>query len=241
MLNLLFALIGLLIGVVINALADDLPQRKRPSLPRCPTCAQPASLLQWVGVGACASCGAGPRWRVRGVAWGTAVLFALLPSLMTDPINLAVNSLYIAILILITVTDLEHKLIFDVVTLPATAVALLFSVFVSDNNFLSALVGALLGFVLFFAVYWVGQAVFGPGALGFGDVKLAMALGAMLGLHRVLFAITLAILLGGVVTAVLLLSRRFSRTSYLPYGQYLTISGILMLIWGTQVVAWYVG
>jgi len=241
MLNLLFALIGLFVGVVINALADDLPQRKRPSLPHCHACSQPYLLLQWMGMGQCTACGAAPRRRVLWVVAGTAVLFALLPSLIANPINLAVNSLYIAVLILITITDLEHKLILDVMTLPMTAVALLFSLFVSDNSFLAALLGALVGFVLFFAVFRVGQAMFGPGALGFGDVKLALALGAMLGLHRILFAVTLAILLGGAVTAVLLLSRRFSRTSYLPYGQYLTIAGIIMLVWGTQVVAWYVG
>ncbi|MCA9976141.1 MAG: prepilin peptidase, partial [Anaerolineales bacterium] len=107
------------------------------------------------------------------------------------------------------------------------------------NNIRLALVGAVVGFVLFYIAYWIGQLMFGPGALGYGDVKLAMAMGAMLGFHRILFALGLAIVLGGVISGVLLLSRRFHRYTYLPYGQYLAIAGIIMLIWGVRIAEWY--
>jgi leader peptidase (prepilin peptidase)/N-methyltransferase len=70
---------------------------------------------------------------------------------------------------------------------------------------------------------------------------LAMAMGAMLGLHRVIFALTLAILLGGVGSALLILTRRFHRRSYVPYGPYLAVAGVILLLWGEQIVAWYAG
>ncbi|MCA9958641.1 MAG: prepilin peptidase [Anaerolineales bacterium] len=239
MLNLLFALLGLIVGVVINALADDLPQRKRPSLPHCHACQHRYTPMQWLGVGQCAQCAVAPRRRVLWVVVGTAVLFALLPTLIPEPVNLWVNALYTAVFILVIVIDLEHKLILNVVTFPATAVALLLSFVVTDNNIRLALVGAVVGFVLFYIAYWIGQLMFGPGALGYGDVKLAMAMGAMLGFHRILFALGLAIVLGGVISGVLLLSRRFHRYTYLPYGQYLAIAGIIMLIWGVRIAEWY--
>ncbi|MBE2198508.1 MAG: prepilin peptidase [Anaerolinea sp.] len=241
MMNVLFALLGLVAGVVINALADDLPQRRRPSPPHCHNCQHRYAPSHWLGLGRCAQCGAAPRRRALWVVAGTAVLFASLPSLIPERVNLWVNGLYTAVFILVIVIDLEHKLILDVVTLPVTAVALLLSFVVSDNNIRLALVGAVVGFVLFFIVYWIGQLIFGPGALGYGDVKLALAMGAMLGFHRILFALGLAILLGGVISAALLLSRRFHRYSYLPYGQYLAIAGIIMLIWGVQIAKWYAG
>ena len=51
----------------------------------------------------------------------------------------------------------------------------------------------------------------------------------------------LAIVLGGLGSLILLLSRRFHRYSYVPYGQYLAVSGIVMLIWGGQIADWYGG
>lgn len=246
MLNLLFALIGLIAGVVINALADTLPGRKRPSFPHCPQCGHAYSPATWSGIGQklwgggkCPQCGLPIRWRVLWVEVGTAVLFTFLPSLIPELPNLLVNTFYTAVFILVIVIDLEHRLILNVVTLPLTAVALLLSFVVSDNTLQLALVGAAVGFTLFYLAYWIGQLMFGPGALGYGDVKLALAMGAMLGFHRILFALVLAVLLGGLISAILLLSRRFHRYTYLPYGQYLAVAGIVMLVWGVPIAEWY--
>lgn len=242
--NLLFAFIGLIVGVLINVLADALPERARAQRPFCLQCGQ---VHQGLGVLSltrrkCAHCGAATRKREWIVELGTAVLFAALPSLIPNPTNLIVNSVHIAILILIIVIDLENKLILDIVTYPATALAVLGSFIVTpeQNNWKLALVGAAVGFVVFFLFYWVGQLLFGAGALGFGDVKLSMAMGAMLGFHRIFFALTLAVLLGGVISLIILLiNRRVNKRTYLPYGQYLAVAAIFMLIWGVPVFQWY--
>jgi prepilin signal peptidase PulO-like enzyme (type II secretory pathway) len=89
-------------------------------------------------------------------------------------------------------------------------------------------------------MYGFGQLAFGPGAFGYGDVKLAMAMGAMMGLHRIPFALIMGIVLGGILSAVFLVTRLVNRGDALPYGQYLAIGGIIMLIWGVQIFNWYV-
>lgn len=242
MLNLFFALLGLLVGVFINVLADDLPQRKRPSLPHCHNCQRPYPATVWFGLGRCAQCETRPRWRVPAVVWGTAVLFALLPTLIPELINLVVNSFYVAVFILIIVIDLEHRLILNIITYPVTLLAIILSLAVTDNTWLSALLGTIIGYAFFFLIYWGAQLIYGAGsvAFGLGDVKLAMAMGAMLGFHRVLFAYILGILLGGVFSLLVLLLRR-NRRLYLPYGQYLAIAAIIMLLWGAQIAQWYAG
>lgn len=248
MLNVIFALIGLVVGILINALADVLPERRPLQVPHCPQCDAAYRPIHWsavmrrlTGQRQCPQCGRPEQIRPVLVEVGTLLLFALLPSLIPNPVNLVVNSLYIAILILVIVIDLEHRLILNVVTFPALVLALVGSVLVTgeENSFWLAVLGAAAGFIFFYIAYWIGQFLFGPGALGYGDVKLALVMGAMLGFHRILFALILAILLGGVVSLLLLLSRRFSRNAYLPYGQYLALAGIVMLIWGVQVVEWY--
>ena len=101
-----------------------------------------------------------------------------------------------------------------------------------------ALLGAAVGFVIFYGLYWLAQLLYGAERvpLGYGDVKLAMLMGAMLGFHRIFFALMLGILLGGVFSLLLLLTRRVNRDTALPYGQYLALAAIVMLIWGAQYV-----
>ena len=244
MLNFLFALIGLLIAIVINVLADDLPLRIRPLPPHCPRCAHIHKPVHWLGLvrRQCPECGQRVRQRVIWVEVGTAVLFACLPSLIPEPRNLIVNSFYIAVLILVIVIDLEHKLILNVVTLPVTAVALAASLIVTrdQNTILLAATGAVLGLIIGYIMYGFGALVFGAGAFGYGDVKLAMAMGAMMGLHRIPFALIIGIVLGGLISLLLLVTRLVSRRDALPYGQYLAIGGIIMLIWGVEIFNSYI-
>lgn len=244
-----FVLLGWLTAIAINALADDLPQRRRPTRPHCPHCQQTwagprgSGLIRWLTHYRCPACGAAERRRPVITEVGTAVLYGLLPNLIEDPRTLVVITIYVAILVLILVIDLEHLLILHIVTFPATVLALVASVIVpaQENTLPSALVGAVLGFVFFYGAYRLGRRLFGPGALGFGDVTLSMLLGAMLGFDRIFFALILAILLGGVISLGLLLTRRHGLRTHLPYGPYLVTAGILMLLWGHQVVEWYLG
>ncbi|HRQ38446.1 MAG TPA: prepilin peptidase [Chloroflexota bacterium] len=217
LLNFIWLLVGLLAGVGINLLADYLPAGERPS---------------WQTWG----------WRQRKRPWlvlaSTAVLFFCLPLWITETVNLVINSLYIAILILIIVTDLEHKLIYNVVVYPAMLLALVGSFFVTpdENTIQLALVGGLVGLLLFGALYGLANLIYGRERipLGMGDVKLALLLGLMLGFHRIWFCLFWAVMLGGAVTLLLLVTRRVGRGTALPYGQYLALSGIAFLIWGAD-------
>jgi leader peptidase (prepilin peptidase)/N-methyltransferase len=94
-----------------------------------------------------------------------------------------------------------------------------------------SLAGAIVGFLFFYALYWIGGKLYGPGALGFGDVKLAMLLGAILGLQQILITLSLGMLLAGVTSIILLLAKTGNRRSALPYGAFLALAGITVLVW----------
>lgn len=240
-LSLFWAIIGLLLGGVINVLSDDLPARQSPRRPHCPRCGHIHRAGYWLAItrrirgGACPECGLPPRQRTFFVEVGMVILFAALPWLIEPPIDLAIYSAYIAVLVLVIVIDLEHRLVLHVVTFPTTVFALVASYPLTDSGFRLALVGAVVGFVFFFLAYLIGERFFGRGALGFGDVTLAMMMGAMLGFQRIFFALILGILLAGLWGAVALLTGRLQRRSYFAYGPFLAAAGIIIIIWGNQI------
>ena len=242
--SLFFFVAGLLVGGLINVLADDLPARVRPRRPHCPQCGHVYGPTGWLAIGrrlsggACPECGLATRRRTLLVELGTALTFALLPWFIAPTIDLVIYSFYVAVLILVIIIDIEHRLILHVVTAPGTLLALVASLPLTQNSILLALVGAALGFILFFLAFLLGRRLFGPGALGFGDVMLSMMLGAMLGL-QVIFALILAVLLGGLYGLLGLLSGRLGRGAYFAYGPFLALAGIAMIIWGAQFLDWY--
>jgi leader peptidase (prepilin peptidase) / N-methyltransferase len=241
----LFAVLGLLAGGAINTLADDLPQHIRPQRPRCIQCLTPFRPARWLGTVRwlaernCPSCGLPVRPRELWVELGTALLFALLPFLFRTPADLIFSAIYVALLLLVIVTDLEHRLILHAATFPGILLGLLGSLFVSYNNLSLALLGAATGFIFFFFLYWLGGRLLGAGALGFGDVTLATMIGAMTGFPLVILALVLGILLGGLVTALLLLTRRLTMRSYVAYGPFLAIAGITAVVWGEGLLRLY--
>ncbi len=92
-------------------------------------------------------------------------------------------------------------------------------------SILSLALGVLVGGGLFFLI-----AVIGRGAMGMGDVKLAAALGALVGFPYVIPALMAGILLGGIAALILLLSRRVGRKDYIAYGPYLALGGWLVYV-----------
>jgi leader peptidase (prepilin peptidase)/N-methyltransferase len=169
---------------------------------------------------------------------GTALLLMVLPLLIEPIVDIAIYSIYVGVLVLVIVIDLEHRLILHVVTIPTTIFAIIASLLLTDNNPLLALAGAGAGFVFFLLVFLLGQRLFGPGALGFGDVTLAMTMGAMLGLQRIFFALIIGVLLAGIWAIVALISGKLKLRGYFAYGPFLAIGGILMIIWGNEIYNW---
>ena len=138
---------------------------------------------------------------------------------------------FILILAIILLVDIKQRRILNALTLPAALIALLAGLLNGRDEFLAALGGAFLGFLFFYALYWSGGKLYGSDALGFGDVKLAMLLGAILGIQQVLTALAMGMLLAGLAGALLLGAKRLNKQSTLPYGAFLAFAGIVTLIW----------
>lgn len=239
-------LVGVLVGGVVNQLGSVLPARRALREPHCPYCGRRRQWWQWLGLAAyllqqsqCPSCGAsiGIRWAL--VETGLGLTYGYLWIALGPSTTLLFTSLYTAIFALILVTDIEQRLILDVVTYPAIVLGLVASFLVPDVAWWRALVGGAIGFTFFTLAAVVGNVVFGPGTLGGGDIKLAAFVGLVTGFPLVIEAIVLAILIGGAVSLVLLITRVRSLTDYIPYGPFLIAGAMITLLWGHSIADWF--
>jgi prepilin signal peptidase PulO-like enzyme (type II secretory pathway) len=188
--------------------------------------------------GRCPACAAPDRRRPLAVEVGMAIVFGFLWGRYHHlTAELVAMSLYLSTFVVILVTDVEHRLILHVITFPAILLALLASVFTITP--FSALIGAAAGFGIFYAIYLLGALIFGPGAMGFGDVTLSTFIGAAVGFPMVLVALLIGILAGGLVSVGMLLTGQRRLKSHLPYGPFLLIGATITLLWGEQIIAWY--
>jgi leader peptidase (prepilin peptidase)/N-methyltransferase len=239
---LLYAVIGLLVGGVINALADTLPDKTHLRLPHCTHCDVRRRPVAWLTTtaylldrGRCSKCGTSLPLRGILVELAAAAIFAFLYYRYGFTGHMLLISVYMAIFLLITVIDMEHRLVLNRVIGPSILLALIAGSFTPGLSWKQSLVGGLLGFGFFYIV-----ALINPGGMGIGDVKLAAFIGLVTGFPAVIVALLVGILTGGLVSLFLVVTRIRSRRDAIPYGPFLVLGGVLGLLWGRSIIDSYI-
>ncbi len=245
----LIALLGLLISGPLMHLAEAITARRALAAPQCPYCTAPYPPIQWnatlalvTGRGRCPECDKGLRIpRILGELT-VAVTWGLLIALYGFNGRTLMAMLAVVPLGMIMVSDLEQKLIPNLITLPALGIMLLLGIIagpafpaLGQSRWWYTPAGALLGFLILRILVSLGVALFGEGALGEGDITLATYLGATLGFPFILVALVLTFLLGGVGAAAVLVTRRGKLGTAIPYGPFLILGGIITMLWGMDV------
>lgn len=168
-------------------------------------------------------------------AVGAAVWVALAATcavVFTDTLEAIVNALGCAVLVAVTVTDLERRIIPNRIVLPALAAALVVQTArdPSAEWVIAALAAG--GFFLALALVY-------PAGLGMGDVKLAAFMGAWLG-RDVAVALFVGSLLGMLPALAAVATRgEKGRKQTLPYGPFLAAGGVIGLFFGEALLdAW---
>jgi prepilin signal peptidase PulO-like enzyme (type II secretory pathway) len=270
---LMMGVVGWLGGILINVLSDDLPQRRRPAAPKYPDgSARP--VLAWSALLAIAF---GKQRGPDGASLPIRHLLVELVCIVSFPLiwreigtfglpaplwQQIVFMIYLWIMILITVIDIEHRLILFVVILPACAFGLLAAGAATlfggiDPKISSALIGGLIGFGIFF-VFYIGGHAFNhvmsrirgyeieEVAFGYGDVLLALFSGIILGQVKIFFALMFAVFLGAFGALIYLAIRFMGGKKYqafmaLPYGPYIVLGALAWLFFAEHLGAWVTG
>jgi leader peptidase (prepilin peptidase)/N-methyltransferase len=170
-----------------------------------------------------------PDWRTVAVPLAGAFALGAVAARWTDGRDLAVVGIYVAALLLLLATDLDQRLLPDLVTIPLIAYALVVVLLGWDPLLAGkglALVSAIAAGLGAPALLLVTDRLFG-GGLGFGDVKLAVSLGLLCGVTRLLGGFLIASVLSAGVLMVLIATRRISLRSAIPFGPILIAAGVI--------------
>ncbi|MFH1404518.1 MAG: prepilin peptidase [Patescibacteria group bacterium] len=151
-------------------------------------------------------------------------------------IELIRNLVFVPILILLFVYDLRYKLILDRFTLPAIAIALVFNLILGLSIW-SMVFGALAVGGFFLAQYLISSGKW----IGGGDIRLGILMGVLLGIKLGLAALMISYLIGSIVSVYLILSKKASGSSQVPFGTFLVIGTLIAMLYGKEIVNWYLG
>jgi leader peptidase (prepilin peptidase)/N-methyltransferase len=146
---------------------------------------------------------------------------------------------FVAALIVITVIDLYHQIIPDVISLPGIGVGLLASLIIPPITFFNSLIGILLGGGSLFLVATLYQWLFKREGMGGGDVKLLAMIGAFLGWKAVILTILLSSLIGSIsgISIMVLKGKNFKYA--IPFGPFLSLGAVISLFYGQNIINWY--
>jgi leader peptidase (prepilin peptidase)/N-methyltransferase len=249
----IFVLLGMVIASFLNVCADRLPAGQSLVYPpsHCPACSRRLAAKDLIPVfsylwlrGRCRYCKAPIPRRVLWVEVSTAALFGFAFWQYGLSVELPIALFYISLFMVFLVIDLEHGLILNRIVYPALALALLLSIFFTIflpqvgivPDIARAAIGGGIGFVVFLLIVIVSR-----GGMGFGDVKLAALIGLATGFPLVILALIMGMILGGLAAVILLGFKIKKRKEAMPFGPFLAVAAIATLLWGSQILNWYMG
>lgn len=217
-------------------------------LPRsaCPHCNHPIGALENIPVisylllrGRCKGCGTriSPRYPVVEAVSG--LLSAYAAWHFGFGIATLAALVFIWALIALTFIDFDTQLLPDVITLPLLWLGLLLNLQATFTSLDHAVVGAVVGYLALWSVYWLFKLATGKEGMGYGDFKLLAAIGAWLGWTMLPLTILLSSLVGAIVGIVLIVFARHGRNIPIPFGPYLAGGGLIALFWGQPLTQGY--
>jgi leader peptidase (prepilin peptidase) / N-methyltransferase len=235
---------GLIVGSFVTVVAHRVPRGESIVGPRsrCPGCGVQIAaydnvpVVSWTflrGRARCCGEAISARYPLTELTLGLLYL-AIVLVLWDEPVQLALGLVFVTMLLAVTLTDLERRIIPNKILLVASGIGIAIVV-VGDPGSLPerAAAAAAAGGVFFLA------ALAYPRGMGLGDVKLAATMGLFLG-RDVAPAILVALLAGSAVGLAIIASQGASaRKQAIPFGPFLALGGVVGLLLGEQLIDLY--
>ncbi|MBI2819748.1 MAG: prepilin peptidase [Acidobacteria bacterium] len=264
-------LFGIVIGSFLNVCIHRLPRGESVVVPRshCPNCHTPIAaydnipLLSFLLLGGkCRHCQVRISPIYFFVELATGLLFLLSFFLYGPSLEFLRLAVFGSLLIVLTMTDWQERILPDRINFPGMALGLLFAVLIPIGDgtglwlarlvsmgslpiamisLLDGLLGALAGGGLLFLLGELYFRLRHREGMGFGDVKMMSMVGCFLGPKLTLLTILLGSFGGAVIGLLLMLAFRKGSDYELPFGTFLGIAAFFASLWGWPILNWYGG
>jgi leader peptidase (prepilin peptidase)/N-methyltransferase len=253
----LAGIIGVIIGSFLNVVIHRLPkmmelawqkelaQDDAENLPQynlvtprsaCPHCNQTIGLLENIPIisyvlqkGTCRHCKNPINARYLVVEVLSGLIVAFIAWQFGWSTHSVASSILALSLLTLTCIDLETQLLPDNITLPLVWLGLLFNLNQEFTTIESAVLGAIFGYLILWAAYWIFKITTNKEGMGYGDFKMLAAIGAWLGWAVLPLVILVSSLTASIVGITLILLKKQDRATAIPFGPYLALAGIIAL------------
>ena len=230
----------------LDAAAEPAPPGLVRQASHCPRCKHALSalenipLLSWLALrGRCKHCGAAISAQYPLVELLTGLCSLLIVWKFGVGWPAAAGLLFTWALIALAGIDVRTQLLPDQITLPLLWLGLLLALAPMFVDPTSAILGAAIGYLSLWSVYWAFKLLTGKEGMGYGDFKLLGALGAWMGPWALLPIILLSSLIGAVIGGIYLATRGRDRATPIPFGPFLAAAGWVQFVFGSQILALY--
>jgi leader peptidase (prepilin peptidase)/N-methyltransferase len=241
---------GACVGSFLNVCIYRLPEGRSVVRPgsACPHCRrflrwwENIPLLSYVFLRArCRSCGAriSPQYPLVELLSGFLALalwyrFGLGASFF-------IYAYFSASLLIISLIDLEHKIIPDCISLPGIVLGFLSSFFLPNLSWYDSLIGILVGGGALYVLAWGYYLIARREGMGGGDIKLLAMIGAFMGWQALPLVVFLSAAVGSILGLAVMVVRREGRHMAIPYGPFLGGAALFTLFFGQHFISWYFG
>ena len=264
----LAGIIGVIIGSFLNVVIHRLPKMmelawqkelaqddaknlRRYNLltPRsaCPHCNHSIGLLENIPIisyalqkGTCRHCKNPISARYLAVELLSGLIVAFIAWQFGWSTHTVASSILALSLLTLTCIDLETQLLPDNITLPLVWLGLLFNLNQEFTTIESAVLGAVFGYLILWAIYWLFKIITNKEGMGYGDFKMLAAIGAWLGWAVLPLVILISSLTASIVGITLILLKKQDRATAIPFGPYLALAGMIALF-KTQTLTQLIG
>jgi len=198
--------------------------------------------------GKCRYCGVKVSPRYAVVELVTALAFTMLFHRYGFSVYFPAAAYLTAILIVVFAIDLEHRIIPNglvIAGLIGGAALTVYNVFhpvviYGDRHWWNPLLGIAVGSGFLFVVAVISVFIYkSDEAMGMGDVKIFAPIGIFLGWRMTAVALFLSVVTAGIAGLLLMLKSMKNRKATFPFGPFIALSSYIVLLWGWDILVWY--
>lgn len=241
-----FFITGLMLGSFANVCIYRIPRKESVISPgsHCTSCNSPVRALDNIPVlsylilgGKCRSCGQGFSAIYPTIEVITAILFTAVYLRFGLTWECLIFAIVIPTLVVITVIDIEHQIIPDLITLPGIVLGLIAGSYL--NGFWASLIGFAVGGGSFLLISEIYYRLRGNIGMGGGDIKYIAAAGALLGWQKIVVVIFLAAFSGALIGVVGMGIKKLGFLSKIPFGPFLVMGTLAAIFYGDEIINLY--